>query len=74
MAAVVTRLSAIRQARQVSDAAEFDFTELRAAIDELPEMNATKLVSLHLRIVNGDYKIDSQRLAEKLIDLESCLD
>jgi len=47
---------------------------LRAAIDELPEMNATKVVALHRRIVNGDYQIDSERLAGKLIELESSLD
>ena len=53
---------------------DVDLDELRAAIDELPELNATKLVALHRRIVNGDYKIDSERLAGKLIDLEISLD
>lgn len=53
---------------------DIDLDELRAAIDELPEMNATKVVSVHRRIVNGDYKIDSERLAGKLIELESSLD
>jgi len=51
-----------------------DFDELRAAIDELPELNSTKIVALHRRIVNGDCKIDSERLASKLIELESSLD
>lgn len=53
---------------------DIDLNELRAAIDELPELNATKVVALHRRIVNGDYKVDSERLAEKLIELESSLD
>ena len=53
---------------------DIDLDELRAAIDELPELNATKLVALHRRIGNGDYKIDSERLAGKLIVLESSLD
>jgi anti-sigma28 factor (negative regulator of flagellin synthesis) len=53
---------------------DIDFDELRAAIDELPELNSTKIVALHRRIVNGDYKIDSERLASKLIELESSLD
>ncbi|MBL4582755.1 MAG: flagellar biosynthesis anti-sigma factor FlgM [Gammaproteobacteria bacterium] len=53
---------------------DIDLDELRATLDELPEMNATKLVSLNRRIVNGDYTIDSQRLAGKLIELESSLD
>jgi anti-sigma28 factor (negative regulator of flagellin synthesis) len=51
-----------------------DLNELRAAIDELPELNVTKVVALHRRIVNGDFKIDSERLAGKLIELESSLD
>ena len=53
---------------------DIDLNELRAAIDELPELNATKVVALHRRIVNGDYKVDSERLAAKLIELESSLD
>lgn len=53
---------------------DIDLNELRAVIDELPELNATKVVALHRRIVNGDYKVDSERLAEKLIELESSLD
>ena len=53
---------------------DVDLNELRAAIDELPELNVTKVVALHRRIVNGDFKIDSERLAGKLIELESLLD
>ena len=51
-----------------------DLNELHAAINELPELNVTKVVALHRRIINGDYKIDSERLAGKLIELESSLD
>ena len=51
-----------------------DLNELHAAINELPELNVTKVVALHRRIVNGDFKIDSERLAGKLIELESSLD
>lgn len=53
---------------------DIDLDELRAALDELPTINATKVVSLHRRIVNGDYKVDSERLAEKLMELEASLD
>ena len=75
---VVTRLqtpipSAPRAALE-SQEPDIDLNELRAAIDELPELNATKVVALHRRIVNGDYKVDSERLAAKLIELESALD
>jgi len=53
---------------------DIDLDELRAAIDELPELNSTKIVAMHRRISNGDYKIDSERLVGKLIELESSLD
>ena len=67
---VVTSLQ--RDKQQVEPAIDLD--ELRAALDELPTINATKVVSLHRRIVNGDYKVDSERLAEKLMELEASLD
>ena len=54
--------------------ADIDLAALEATIKELPSVNATKLVSLHRRIVNGDYKIQVERIAEKLIALESSLD
>ena len=68
--AVVTSLQ--RDKQQVEPVIDLD--ELRAALDELPTINATKVVSLHRRIVNGDYKVDSERLAEKLMELEASLD
>ncbi len=75
---VVTRLQAnapsARKTAPQTQEPDVDLNELRAAIDELPEMNATKVVALHRRIVNGDYQIDSERLAGKLIELESSLD
>ena len=71
---MVTRLQAHIPSAPHSKEPDIDLNELRAAIDELPELNATKVVALHRRIVNGDYKIDSQRLAGKLIELESSLD
>ena len=75
---VVTRLQApiasAAHADLETQQPDIDLSELRAVIDELPELNATKVVALHRRIVNGDYKVDSQRLAAKLIELESSLD
>ena len=53
---------------------DVDLNELRSAIYELPELNVTKVVALHRRIVDGDYKIDSKRLSGKLTELESSLD
>lgn len=75
---VVTRLQAKTPVTQEpapqAEGPDIDLDELRAAIDDLPELNATKLVALHRRIVNGDYKIDSERLADKMIELEYSLD
>jgi len=72
---VVTQLHGVTSMtasdRQDSD---IDLAKLRASIDEVPEMNATKLVALHRRIVNGDYKIDSETIASKLLELESQID
>jgi flagellar biosynthesis anti-sigma factor FlgM len=71
---VVTQLRVNTSNAPKTTEPDIDFDELRAAIDELPELNSTKIVALHRRIVNGDYKIDSERLASKLIELESSLD
>lgn len=71
---MVTQLRAKNADASKTIEPDVDLDTLRAAIDELPELNASKLVSLHRRIVNGNYKIDSERLAEKLLELESSLD
>ena len=71
---VVTQLRVNASNAPKTTEPDIDFDELRVAIDELPELNSTKIVALHRRIINGDYKIDSERLASKLIELESSLD
>ncbi|MDG1026315.1 MAG: flagellar biosynthesis anti-sigma factor FlgM [Gammaproteobacteria bacterium] len=71
---VVTSLLRDRQKDKQQALPAVDLDELRAALDELPTINATKVVSLHRRIVNGDYKVDSDRLAKKLMELEASLD
>ena len=71
---VVTSLLRDRQRDKQQAEPAVDLDDLRAALDELPTINATKVVSLHRRIVNGDYKVDSERLAEKLMELEASLD
>ncbi|MFN3164653.1 MAG: flagellar biosynthesis anti-sigma factor FlgM [Pseudohongiellaceae bacterium] len=52
---------------------EARLASLRETIEQLPELDATRVVRLHHRIVAGDYEIDSNRLAEKLLSLESLL-
>ena len=68
---VITKLRAnIQKAAQP----DFDLDNLCATVDELSELNTTKIVALDRRIENGHYKINSKRLADKLIELESSLD
>ena len=70
---VVTKLRVnIQKAAQAQP--EFNLDNLCATVDELSELNTTKIVALDRRIGNGHYKIDSKRLADKLIELESSLD
>ena len=71
---VVTQLRANITNAPETTQPDGDLNELHAAINELPELNVTKVVALHRRIINGDFKIDSERLAGKLIELESSLD
>ena len=68
---VITKLRANIQKAAHPD---FDLDNLCATVDELSELNTTKIVALDRRIENGHYKIDSKRLADKLIELESSLD
>jgi len=46
---------------------------LKDNIDQLPELDATRIVRLHQRIMSDKYEIDSERLAEKLLELEQAL-
>ena len=68
---VVTKLRVNVQKAAQSD---IDLDKLCATVDELSELNSTKIVALDRRIGNGNYKINSKRLAGKLTELESYLD
>ena len=68
---VVTRL---RVNIQKADQPDVDLDKICATVGELSELNSTKIVALDRRIGNGHYKIDSERLSAKLIELESYLD
>lgn len=52
---------------------EARLAHLKETIEQLPDIDATRVVRLHHRIVADDYPIDSERLAEKLLSLESLL-
>ena len=47
---------------------------LKQHLDELPEVDATRIIQLHNRIQAGHYQVNPDRLAEKLMELESSLD
>lgn len=51
-----------------------DMSALESRIKQLPDIDAAKVVELHNRIIAGDYKIDSDSIAEKLMSLESSID
>jgi flagellar biosynthesis anti-sigma factor FlgM len=44
---------------------------LREQIEHLPDIDASKIVRLHERIMRGEYQVDSDSLADKLSDFES---
>lgn len=46
---------------------------LREQIEQLPDIDAAKIVQLHDRILRGEYQINSGSLADKLSDFESDL-
>ena len=47
---------------------------LKSAIEQHPEINAAKVMDLHHRISNNEYKIDAEKLASKLLAFEKSLD
>ena len=79
---VVTRLSTRPRSRSRmtnSDAVALsspalDLQMLKSAIEQLPEINAARVVELHHRIIASEYKLDAKRLAKKMLALEKSLD
>ena len=51
-----------------------DLQMLKSAIEQLPEINAARVVDLHHRIIANEYKVDARRLAKKILALEKSLD
>ncbi|MBL4820631.1 MAG: flagellar biosynthesis anti-sigma factor FlgM [Gammaproteobacteria bacterium] len=45
--------------------------KLTARISQLPEIDAARIVELHDRISRGEYKINSESLAKKILQLEA---
>jgi len=45
--------------------------QIEKQLANLPEFNASKVVDLHNRIEAGEYEIDPERIAHKIMELES---
>lgn len=50
-----------------------DMATLEEQIQQLPIMDATRVVAVHNKIMNGDFKVLSALLAEKIMDFEDQL-
>lgn len=51
-----------------------DMNALEQRIRQLPDVDAARVVDLHHRIKAGDYSIDSESIAEKMLNLESSIE
>lgn len=47
-----------------------DLQALEASIRQLPEVNAARVVELRDQITSGQYHVDSQRVADKILAFE----
>ncbi len=52
---------------EVSDRAK-EVADLKAGIDALPEMRTDKVQEIEKTVKDGKYKVDSMKVAEKMID------
>ncbi|MDA1372047.1 MAG: flagellar biosynthesis anti-sigma factor FlgM [Proteobacteria bacterium] len=51
-----------------------DWQHIEEVISQLPDIDAARVVQLYNRIMADEYPIDAERIAEKLLALESALD
>lgn len=51
-----------------------DLSALESRIKSLPDIDAARVVELHNRIMAGDYQVDSESIANKIMSLESSID
>lgn len=54
-------------------ASAIDLQSLEARLGELPEVDRARVTDLRNQIANGEYKIDSQSLADRILAFESDL-
>ncbi len=74
---VVTSLHARRETASSADAdlelLAQQLERLKQHLDELPEVDATRVIQIHNRLQAGDYQVDASSVAEKLMALEASL-
>ena len=60
-----------RRNQELSKWLKANTAELENKINQLPDIDAAKLVRLHNLIVAGDFQANFERLADKLLALET---
>ena len=50
-----------------------DWKRIGELIEQLPEIDATKVVRLHNQIIAEEYRIDTKKIAKKIIETELTL-
>lgn len=45
--------------------------QIESEIKDLPEVNSAKVEEIKARIANGEYHIDFEKVAQKMLDIES---
>jgi len=60
-----------RRNQELSKWLKANAAELENKINQLPDIDAAKLVRLHNLIVAGDFQLNFERLADKLLALET---
>ena len=60
-----------RRNQELSKWLKANTAELENRINQLPDIDAAKLVRLHNLILAGDFKVNFERLADKLLAFET---
>jgi len=60
-----------RRNQELSKWLKDNTAELESKINQLPDIDAAKLVRLHNLIVADDFQVNLERLADKLLDFET---
>jgi len=76
--ATITRMASRRKtdatAAELLAAEGIELKSVLQELHQLPDVNASRVVKLHSRIEGGEYKLDSNRIAEKLLNFEKSLE